>query len=108
MSIRKSSLLFPRTSNWMGASALGAAMLATTALPAMADEALADLVETVSPSVVTIIAKQDAAPAPAQGQDFDFEGHPFGEFFKRFRRARRVPDAAARPRPGPWIGLCAG
>jgi S1-C subfamily serine protease len=60
MSIRKSSVLFPRKSSWVGASALGAALLATTALPSMADEALADLVETVSPSVVTIIAEQDA------------------------------------------------
>ncbi|EEE36734.1 periplasmic serine protease, DO/DeqQ family [Rhodobacteraceae bacterium KLH11] len=102
MSIRKSSLLLPRTSNWMGISALGAAMLATTALPAMADEALADLVETVSPSVVTIIATQDAAPTPVQGQDF--EGQPFGEFFKRFG----VPEGVQPQQRGPSQGLGSG
>ncbi|MDA7965293.1 DegQ family serine endoprotease [Ruegeria sp.] len=102
MSIRKSSLLFPRTSNWVGAGALGAAMLATTALPAMADEALADLVETVSPSVVTIIAEQTAAPAPARGQDF--EGHPFEEFFKRFG----TPEGFDMPQRGPSQGLGSG
>ncbi len=104
MSIRKSSLLLPSTSSWMGAGALGAAMLATTVLPAMADEALADLVETVSPSVVTIIAKQDATPKQAQGQDFNFEGHPFGEFFERFRG----PEGFNMPQRGPSQGLGSG
>jgi len=104
MSTRKSSLLSPRTSNWVGASALGAALMATTALPALADEALADLVENVSPSVVTIIAEQDAAPAPAQGQNFDFENHPFGEFFKRFGG----PEGFDMPQRGPAQGLGSG
>lgn len=104
MSIRKSSLLLPRTSNWMGVSALGAAMLATTALPSMADEALADLVESVSPSVVTIIAEQKAASSPAQGQNFDFDGHPFGEFFKRFGG----PEGFNMPQRGPAQGLGSG
>ena len=104
MSIRKSSLLFPRTSNWVGVSALGAAMLATTALPSMADEALADLVETVSPSVVTIIAEQTASPAPAAGQEFNFEGHPFEEFFKRFGG----PEGFNTPQRGPSQGLGSG
>lgn len=100
MSIRKSSLLFPRTSNWIGAGALGAAMLATTALPSMADEALADLVETVSPSVVTIIAEQTTAPARGQ----DFQGHPFEEFFKRFG----TPEGFDMPQRGPSQGLGSG
>ncbi|NVO54979.1 DegQ family serine endoprotease [Rhodobacteraceae bacterium B1Z28] len=104
MSIRKSSLLLPRTSNWVGVGALGAAMLATTALPSMADEALADLVESVSPSVVTIIAEQDAPPKPAQGQDFDFQDHPFGEFFKRFG----APEGFNAPQRGPAQGLGSG
>ncbi|WP_120635645.1 Do family serine endopeptidase [Ruegeria sp. EL01] len=103
MSTRKSSLLLPHTSNWMGISALGAALLATTALPSLADEALADLVETVSPSVVTIIAAQDAI-TPTQGQDFDFEGHPFGEFFKRFGG----PEGFNTPDRGPSQGLGSG
>ncbi len=104
MSILKSSLLFPRKSSWVGASALGAALLATTALPSMADEALADLVETVSPSVVTIIAEQDAVATPARGQDFDLENHPFGEFFKRFG----APEGFDMPQRGPAQGLGSG
>ncbi|CAD0183222.1 putative periplasmic serine endoprotease DegP-like precursor [Ruegeria sp. THAF57] len=104
MSIRKSSLLTPRTSNWMGVTALSAALLATTALPSKADEALADLVESVSPSVVTIIAEQDATAVPARGQDFDFESHPFGEFFKRFG----TPEGFNAPQRGPAQGLGSG
>ena len=102
MSIRKSSLLFPRTSNWIGVGVLGAAMLATTALPSMADEALADLVETVSPSVVTIIAEQTATPV--QGQEFNPNGHPFEEFFKRFGG----PEGFNMPQRGPSQGLGSG
>lgn len=104
MSIRKSSLLLPRVNSWAGASALGAALLATTALPSLADEALADLVESVSPSVVTIIAEQDVVPAQAQGQNFDLEGHPFGEFFKRFGG----PEGFQMPQRGPAQGLGSG
>ncbi|WP_299884623.1 Do family serine endopeptidase [uncultured Ruegeria sp.] len=104
MSTRKSSLLLPRASNWMGVSALSAAMLATTALPSLADEALADLVEAVSPSVVTIIAEQDATTTPTQSQDFDLEGHPFGEFFKRFGG----PEGFNTPERGPSQGLGSG
>ncbi len=104
MSIRKSSLLIPRTTSWVGVSALSAALLASTAIPSQADEALADLVESVSPSVVTIIAEQDARPMPAQGQDFDFESHPFGEFFKRFG----TPEGFNAPQRGPAQGLGSG
>ncbi|WP_298932318.1 Do family serine endopeptidase [uncultured Ruegeria sp.] len=104
MSTRKSSLLLPRASNWMGVSALSAAMLATTALPSLADEALADLVEAVSPSVVTIIAEQDTTTTPTQSQDFDLEGHPFGEFFKRFGG----PEGFNTPERGPSQGLGSG
>ncbi len=104
MSIRKSSLLLPRTSGWVGVSALGAAMLATTALPSLADEAVADLVESVSPSVVTIIAEQTATPVPARDQDFDFEGHPFEEFFKRFGG----PEGFNMPDRRPAQGLGSG
>lgn len=106
MSIRKSSLLLPRATGWAGTSALSAALLATTALPSLADEALADLVENVSPSVVTIIAEQDIVPvqAPGQGQNFDFEDHPFGEFFKRFG----APEGFQAPQRGPSQGLGSG
>ncbi len=103
MSIRKSNLL-PATSSWIGASTLGAALLATTALPAFADKALADLVQEVSPSVVTIIAEQNAKPVPSDTKDFDFEGHPFGEFFKRFG----APEGFDAPQRGPGRGLGSG
>lgn len=104
MSIRKSPLILPRTSGLFGATALSAALLAATAIPSQADEALADLVETVSPSVVTVIASIDAAPSPASGQEFDFEGQPFGEFFKRFG----IPEGFDAPRRGPSQGLGSG
>ncbi|GAA6160958.1 DegQ family serine endoprotease [Ruegeria sp. HU-ET01832] len=104
MSIRKSSLLMPRTASWVGVSALSAALLATTALPSKADEALADLVESVSPSVVTIVAEQKARQIPTQGQNFDFEGHPFGDFFKRFG----APEGFDAPQRGPAQGLGSG
>ncbi|WP_170548470.1 Do family serine endopeptidase [Ruegeria atlantica] len=104
MSIRKSSLLLPGTASWVGAGALSAALLATTALPSMADEALADLVENVSPSVVTIIAEQGVTPVPTQGQEFDFDQHPFGEFLKRFG----APEGFNAPQRGPAQGLGSG
>ncbi|MGI9367358.1 MAG: Do family serine endopeptidase [Ruegeria sp.] len=104
MSIRKSNLLLPRTSNWIGTGALGAALLATTALPAFADKALADLVQEVSPSVVTIVAEQEAKPVSSDPKEFDFEGHPFGELFKRFG----TPEGFDAPQRGPGRGLGSG
>ena len=41
---------------------VAAALLARTSLPAAADEALADLVEEVSPSVVTVLSSREARP----------------------------------------------
>ncbi|MGV6805548.1 MAG: Do family serine endopeptidase [Ruegeria sp.] len=104
MSIRKSPLITPRSTSMVGATALSAALLAATAIPSHADEALADLVETVSPSVVTVIASLDAKPMPANGQEFDFEGQPFGEFFKRFG----MPEGFGNPQHGPSQGLGSG
>jgi len=104
MSIRKHLYTFSLSTKMIGATALGAALLAGTAIPSQADEALADLVESVSPSVVTIIASQDAVPAPAGAPDFDFEGHPFGEFFKRFG----APEGFDVPQGGPRQGLGSG
>ncbi|MDX1742406.1 MAG: Do family serine endopeptidase [Ruegeria sp.] len=104
MSTRKSSLLSLRTAGWVRAGTLSAAMLASTALPSLADEAVADLVEAVTPSVVTVIAEQRAAPVPAQGHQFDFDQHPFGEFFERFGR----PEGFNAPQRGPAQGLGSG
>ncbi|WP_171174073.1 DegQ family serine endoprotease [Ruegeria sp. HKCCD8929] len=102
MSFRKSNRLMPPLTRWTGAPALGAALLTATALPGHADEALADLVEEVAPSVVTIIAKQDKAPATPRG--FDPERHPFGEFFRRFG----APEGFDLPQQGPRQGLGSG
>ncbi len=102
MSIRKTTRLLPGTASLAGASALGAALMASTALPALADAALADLVQEVSPSVVTITAEQSAKPAPANMKEF--ENHPFGEFFKRFG----MPEGFDAPQRGPSHGLGSG
>ena len=104
MSIRKSPLILPRSTSLFGATALSAALIAATAIPSHADEALADLVETVSPSVVTVIAEIDTVATPANGQDFDFKGQPFGEFFKRFG----MPEGFDAPQRGPSQGLGSG
>ncbi|EEX11067.1 protease Do subfamily [Ruegeria lacuscaerulensis ITI-1157] len=104
MNIRKSPYTFPLSTKMIGVTALSTALLAGTAIPSQADEALADLVESVSPSVVTIIASQDAAPVPAGAPEFDFEGHPFGEFFKRFG----APEGFDVPQGGPRQGLGSG
>lgn len=56
---------------------------------------IADLVETVSPSVVTVLTTQDAQSV--SGRDFSAEnnpfppGSPFGEFFKRFGQPQGAP-----------------
>lgn len=89
---------------WIGAPALGALLLASTALPSAADEALADLVEEVSPSVVTVLATQDAKPKEMNGKQFDFGGHPFGEFFRQFG----APEGFQMPQQGPRQGLGSG
>ncbi|MBT8170513.1 serine protease [Phaeobacter gallaeciensis] len=104
MSIRKSPRLTSHLPQWAGASALSALLLASTALPSAADEALADLVEEVAPSVVTILATQDAKPQPAGAQQFDRDGQPFGEFFRRFG----APDQMPRGQEGPRQGLGSG
>ncbi|MEX2519349.1 MAG: Do family serine endopeptidase [Paracoccaceae bacterium] len=57
---------------------------------------LADLVERVSPSVVTVLATQDAQTVAgrefAPGANPFPPGSPFGEFFKRFGPPKGAPD----------------
>lgn len=66
-----------------GGTALTLVMSSVT--PALADEALADLVEEVAPSVVTIVAERGAEPISTDGKGFDFpENSPFEDFFRRF------------------------
>ncbi len=72
------------------AGASVAALLVTSlSWPALADAALADLVERVSPSVVTVLTTQTALPAAGAvhggPQVLPFPpGSPFEEFFRRF------------------------
>lgn len=104
MSIRKTTRLTAGLPGWAGASALSALLLASTALPAAADEALADLVEEVGPSVVTILATQEATTEPASMQGRDLGNHPFGEFFRQFG----MPEGMKPGPRGPKQGLGSG
>ncbi|SPJ29702.1 Do family serine endopeptidase [Falsiruegeria mediterranea] len=104
MSIRNTTRLTAGLPGWAGASALSALLLATTALPAAADEALADLVEEVGPSVVTILATQEAMTEPASMKGRGMENHPFGEFFRQFG----MPEGMKPGPRGPSQGLGSG
>ena len=69
----------------MTATAISAGVLATATTSAHADEALADLVEDVSPAVVTVLSTMDTKAEPADLKGFDFpRGTPFDEFFRQF------------------------
>lgn len=86
---------------------LAVLVVAGLALPAHADEAVADLVERVSPSVVTIISEQPARPRAASGphdRRMAPDANPYEEFFRRFGS----PDRAPMPRRSPQKGLGAG
>ncbi len=66
----------------LGGLAAGAIVWSTAAVAA--DSAVADLVERVNPSVVTVFTTQTVDQSATAGQ-FGFpEGSPFEEFFKRF------------------------
>ncbi|MCE8518201.1 DegQ family serine endoprotease [Ruegeria pomeroyi] len=105
MSIRMSRKLTPSLPNWAAAPALGALLMAANALPGHADAALADLVEQVAPSVVTVLASQDAAPRPTGTQPSPFEGTPFEEFFHQFGGPRGMPMPDSGPRQGLGSGF---
>ncbi|SDC17931.1 DegQ family serine endoprotease [Ruegeria marina] len=104
MSIRMSRKLTPSVPNWAAAPLLGAVLMGSTALPGLADEALADLVERVSPSVVTVLASEKAKPRQMNSQPNPFEGTPFGEFFRQFGG----PEGFEPPHQGPRQGLGSG
>lgn len=78
------------------ATALSALVFGAATATAYADEALADLAEKVSPSVVTVLAQQDidtsnSAFSPNEGFRVP-EGSPFGDFFKRFGPEESFPE----------------
>ncbi|HSF95027.1 MAG TPA: Do family serine endopeptidase [Thermohalobaculum sp.] len=84
----------------LGALAAGAILWSAVPGTASADAALADLVERVSPSVVTVFTTQEAKQDRHAGQPFGFpEGSPFDEFFRRFGFPDGMPGQGnAKPR----------
>jgi len=75
-----------------GAAAVGAIMWSAASATTAVGSGVADLVERVSPSVVTVFTTQAPDPRMAQGPDFGFpEGSPFEEFFKRFGFPNGMP-----------------
>ena len=94
----------------IGAAVGGIAIGAMAWSSALADAAVADLVERVSPAVVTVYTTQAVAAADedADGLPFDIpEGSPFEEFFKRFG-PDGMPGMPGRPDGSPRQGLGSG
>lgn len=89
-------------------SALSTALFTAAAVSAHADEALADLVEQVAPSVVTVLAQQDATTdetAANNAERFQIpEGTPFGDLFRQFGQGRGLPDQFANKQPRNGLG----
>ncbi len=96
MSALKLSAAKRPLARWASASAVSAMLLSSTAIPALANEAVANLVEKVAPSVVTILVEHDARQASDQAGKFAIPGNsPFGELFRNFGApdsARKAPD----------------
>ncbi len=87
------------------AVAAGAALAASLSFsPALADEALADLVERVSPAVVTVLATEDAGQTPRGPKFGRPDGGAFEEFFRRFGDPRDLPDEFTHQRPRQGLG----
>src|SRR5690606_469539 len=86
----------------LGGLAAGAIVWSTAAMAA--ESPVADLVERVSPSVVTVFTSQEPEETAAAGRErFGFpEGSPFEEFFRRFGRPDGIPGIPGFPgMPGP-------
>ncbi|MEM1313546.1 MAG: trypsin-like peptidase domain-containing protein, partial [Pseudomonadota bacterium] len=100
------ALIPSRPERALGA-AVGATLVAAMSFtPAVADEALADLVERVSPAVVTVLAAQPAAPEGASATP----RRPNMPGVEEFRRRFGGRDGAPRgfDRQGPRRGLGSG
>lgn len=82
----------------IGMAAISAALMTSSASIAAADEALADLVEDVAPSVVTILATRDAPQEHRMSGQFNRNG-PMDEFFRRFGRPDGKPDSFGHQGP---------
>jgi len=87
--------------------ACGTALVAglATSSSANADEAMADLVEKVAPTVVPIVAERNVDSVNGLSQNFDGSGDSqVEEFFRRFGRPDGFPDED-RPRSGVGSGF---
>ena len=80
-------------------------LAATSAGSAFADEALADLVEQVAPSVVTIVAERGAEPIRSEGKVFDLqENSHLEEYFSRFGAPEDFSREFGQGAPRPALG----
>ncbi len=96
--------LLQRTPTAVLGAATAALLVTSTAGAALADDKLADLVEEVSPAVVTVLATNDAASEQSTERSFGFEkGSPFEEFFHRFGSPDGLPEGfrGGKPHGGP-------
>ncbi len=86
----------------VGVVAAGAMVWTARADVRVTDSPVADLVEQVSPAVVTVLAEQERGGAGGP-QVNPFEGSPFEEFFRRFGMPRpdMGPPQQRVPRPAP-------
>ena len=96
----------------LGGLAAGAIVWSTAGVGAAiaAESPVADLVERVSPSVVTVYTTQTVDETAAAGpESFGFpEGSPFEEFFKRFGNPDGMPGHDGQGRSMPRQGLGSG
>lgn len=89
----------------MTATALTSGLLSLSAVAGLADEALADLVEQVSPAVVTVLSSRDPAPENAGFERFNLpEGTPFDDFFKQFGFGQDRESPFSGPQPMNGLG----
>jgi serine protease Do len=87
------------------ATAVSAAMSASFGAAANADEALADLVEQVAPSVVTVLSIRNIDSAPVGSGNFDMpNGSQFEDYFKHFGPGRGVPEQFRNNPPAQGLG----
>ncbi|MEM8630020.1 MAG: Do family serine endopeptidase [Pseudomonadota bacterium] len=104
----KRTNLSNRLRSLTAATAISSGLVAVAAAPALADEALADLVEQVAPSVVTVLSSRDVTPAAGNGdtsERFSFpEGTPFDELFRRFGQVNGIPEQFSNRQPAEGLG----
>ncbi|MEM9147951.1 MAG: Do family serine endopeptidase [Pseudomonadota bacterium] len=96
--------LHPKTLNPAGPLACAALAVGIIWAPTSASasaESLPDLVERISPAVVTVLARSGGQRDP-----FDFDGaSPFGDFFHQFGHRERGGDRRSTPRQGLGSGF---